>query len=92
MNEWILITLFIVAALVIIGLLLIVLVYKKKKGGKIGETNYQVFFSIGLVWLPSGVVFMLTINQALGFVFMVLGVSYITIGLANRDKWKKKEE
>ncbi|KYK27733.1 hypothetical protein AYK20_07905 [Thermoplasmatales archaeon SG8-52-1] len=92
MNELILISLLIIGVLVVIGFLLIIIVYKKKKEGKIEEPNYQVFFSIGLVWIPAGVVYMITINPALGVVFMVLGLSYIAIGLANRDKWKKKEE
>jgi hypothetical protein len=92
MNEWILISILIIAALVLIGLLLIIVVFKKKKEGKIGEPNYQVFFSLGFVWIPVGVVFMITINPALGVVFMVLGLSYIAIGLANRDKWEKKKQ
>ena len=92
MNEWILISILIIAVMVVIGLLLTMVVYKKKKEGKIEEPNYQVFFSIGFVWIPCGVVFMITINPALGVVFMALGVLYIAIGLANRDKWKKKEE
>ena len=78
--------------MVVIGLLLTILVLKKKKEGKIGEPNYQVFFSIGFVWIPCGVVLMITINPALGVVFMILGLLYIAIGLANRDKWKNKEE
>ena len=65
---------------------------KKKKEGKIEEPNYQVFFSLGIMWIPIGVVFMITINPGLGVAFMALGIVYMAIGLANRDKWGKKEE
>ena len=90
MSEWILISLIIVTILVIIGLILTLVVYKKKKEGKMGEPNYQVFFTIGIVWIPIGVVFMITVNSTIGMAFMALGVVYMAIGLANRDKWEKK--
>ena len=90
MSEWILISLIIVGILVIIGLILTLVVYKKKKEGKIGEPNYQVFFTIGIVWIPIGVVFMITVNPVMGTAFMAMGVIYMIIGVANRDKWEKK--
>ena len=91
MSELILISLLIVAILVVIGLVLTFVVYKKKKEGKMKETNYQVFFMIGIIWLPVGVVFMITINSAIGIAFMAMGIVYMAIGLANRDKWEKKK-
>ena len=91
MSEWILISALIVAALVVVGLLLTIVVYKKKKEGKIGEPNYKVFLIIGIAWIPIGSVFMITINLVIGIAFMCMGVSYMAIGLANRDKWKKEE-
>ena len=91
MSELILISLLIVAILVVIGLVLTFVVYKKKKEGKMKEPNYQVFFTIGIVWLPVGVVFMITINSAIGIAFMAMGIVYMAIGLANRDKWEKKK-
>ena len=81
----------IVAVLIVIGLLLIFVVFKKKKEGKAIEPNYQVFFSIGAVWIPVGVVFMIAVNPAIGTALISLGVAYVAIGLANRDKWKKKK-
>ena len=91
MSEWILISALIVAALIVIGLILILVVIKKKKEGKIGETNYQVFFIIGIAWIPIGSVFIFTINHVMGIAFMGLGIAYTAIGLANRDKWEKKK-
>jgi len=91
MNEWILISVLIIAILVIIALIIALLVFKKKKEGEMSESNYQVFFILGIVWIPIGIVFMVTINLVIGIAFMGLGLSYIAIGLANRDKWGKNE-
>jgi magnesium-transporting ATPase (P-type) len=92
MNEWIFISVLIIAVLVLIGLIVLFVVLKKKKDGNMGEPNYQVFFILGTAWLPIGVVFMLTINLVIGIAFMGMGASYMAIGLANRDKWKNKVE
>ena len=62
---------------------------EKEKEEKWGEPDYQVFFTIGVVWLSVGVVFMLTTNPGLGVAFMGMCIAYLAIGLANRDKWKK---
>ena len=93
MNEWILISIILVAVLVIIGIILTLVFWKKKKDGTINrEINYKAFYSIGIIWIPVGVVFMIAVNPALGIAFMAIGISYMAIGLANRDKWKNKED
>jgi hypothetical protein len=79
----------ILATLIIIGVLFIILLFKMKKEGKMREINYQVFFYLGISWIPIGCVFMIAINPGLGIAFMGMGASYIVIGLANRDKWEK---
>jgi hypothetical protein len=91
LSEWIPIIALIVVALVVIGLFLTIVVFKKKKEGKMGEPNYQVFFNVGMIWIPIGVVFMIAINPAIGIAFMAMGITYLAIGLANRDKWEKKK-
>jgi len=90
MSEWIPIIAIIIAALVVIGVILTLVVFKRKKEGKMGELNYRVFFNIGMVWIPVGIVFMIAINPAIGIAFMALGITYFAIGLANSDKWKKR--
>jgi hypothetical protein len=93
MNEWIFISIFLIAILIIIGIVIIFVFWKKKKEGKIDrEIDYKTFFSIGIIWLPVGVVFMITVNPAIGIALMAIGISYIAIGLANKDKWKNKVE
>jgi hypothetical protein len=93
MNEWIFISIFLIAILIIIGIALFLVYWKKNKEGTINrEIDYKAFYSLGFVWIPIGVVFMIVVNPAIGIAFMAIGISYIAIGLANRDKWKKKEE
>ena len=89
MSEWTLISIAILALLVLIGIILLLIVWRKR--GIVGEPNYQVFFTLGFVWLPAGVVFMLAVNPAIGIAFMALGAAYLAIGLANRDKWEQKK-
>ncbi len=91
MSEWILISALIIAVLLVIVLLITFVMFKRRKEGKIGEINYKIFFILGFVWIPIGSVYMITINTAIGIAFMGLGVAYIAIGLANKDKWKKGE-
>jgi len=91
MNEWILISALIIATLVIIVFIITLVVFKKKKEGELREPNYQVFFILGIAWIPIGIVFMVTINLVIGIAFIGMGLSYMAIGLANRDKWKKNE-
>jgi hypothetical protein len=92
MNEWILLTIILGAIAVIVGVfVLFMMMQKKKKDGTYKEPNYRAFFIMGICFLPMGIIFTSSVNP--GFVgFIGLGIIYMAIGLANRDKWKKKEE
>ena len=79
----------ILVLLVLIGIVLLLIVWRKR--GIVGEPNYQVFFTLGIVWVPVGVVFMAAVNPAIGFAFMAMGMAYLAIGLAYRDKWEKRK-
>lgn len=78
----------IVGILIVMGIIAL-FVWRMRKGEKPGETDYRVFFILGICWFPLGVVFMATENP-IGYVFFGLGLVYLVIGLANRDKWKKE--
>ena len=91
MNYWILLTIILGLIASIVGVILLFVMQKKKKFGTFEEPDYRVFFIMGICFIPIGIIFTTTIN--VGFmVFIALGLIYIAIGLANRDKWKKKEE
>ena len=85
---------FTLISLVLLGLALlatVVLVFiewRKRKTGEVTEINYQAFFSVGVVFVGAGIA-MSVVNPGL-FGIAALGIIYMIIGLANRDKWKKK--
>lgn len=73
--PWILIS-----VLVIIILLAVVAVIVKRK--KKTPPDYYTFFILGITWVPLG--FALEYHG-----FTVMGLVFMTIGLLNKDKWKK---
>ena len=81
---------------IVVTLLLVVVLRKRKREGKAGETDYRTFFIMGLAFLPTGfammmVYFLAEIPFEIGLPLFALGLIYLIIGLANRDKWKKTE-
>jgi heme/copper-type cytochrome/quinol oxidase subunit 2 len=89
--DWTIIML-ILGGLVVLGLLVVVVAVARGKRRE-KETDYRVFFTLGIIWLPLGIVWLLIeALRPLGIVFLGLGVSYLAIGLANRDKWAKSSK
>ena len=87
------IALIILAIAVVTGILAVVMVRKRKKEGK-PQADYRIFFLLGITWLPFSIIlmivsFILQIPFYIGFPLLALGLIYLIIGLANRDKWKK---
>ena len=77
--------------MLVIGVISAVLALKKSESG---EPNYRVFFLGGLILLPLGIIWIgaslfLDISMGAGAAFIGVGVIYLTIGLAYRDKWTK---
>ena len=88
MMEILLVLLFIA---IIIGIVTALLIYQNKKINKDvkKEPDYKVFFILGVCFLPLGIpMFIATKNPGL-MSLSALGVIYMSIGLANRDKWKE---
>jgi len=88
MNYWILLTILIAS---IVGVFVLFVMQKKKKDGSYKEQDYRAFFVMGICFLPMGIIFATSISPAfIGII--VLGLLYMIIGLANRDKWIRIEE
>jgi len=86
--AYIMIGILVITLLVLIATIFIVKKRKKEESNK--ESDYRAFFIMGISFLPLGIIFTVTISPAfIGFIGM--GIIYIAIGLANRDKWKKEE-
>ena len=89
--PWILIG---VAALLVLGVVAVALAYKRK--GQKQKTDYYTFFWMGLIWTIFGAA-MSIFNFLMGeyptlFFFLPMGVVFLALGLANRDKWKDRPE
>jgi hypothetical protein len=86
-------------AIMMIGILFITIfvliitilwVKKNSKNEWTKEVDYRAFFIMGISFLPLGIVLTFVVGNP-GFIgFMGLGICYIAIGLANKDKWKKE--
>lgn len=87
MIEWIFIPIFVISILVMIGIALILGYWIKNKEGTFKEPDYRAFFIMGISYLPMGIIFSILIHPAF-ISFLALSIIYITIGLANLDKWK----
>ena len=96
MSELLLISVAILAILILVGILLTLVVWKKKKEGKLEEPDYRAFFVMGIIWVPAGIVsmftsFLLDIPFVIGMPLFAMGLIYLIVGLANRNRWKKNE-
>lgn len=96
MSEWPLISAAIAGTLVVVGIVVAFVAFvawRRRKEGKLAEPDYRAFFVMGIVLVPVGIVFMFIlflsdIPFVTGMPLAAMGLVYLTIGLANRDKWK----
>jgi len=79
---WVLAAVGIVA---VIMLLIGIYIWRLSKKGWKHETDYKTFFIMGIIWFPMGLILDMPF-------FFILGLAYMAIGLANKDKWGKKTE
>lgn len=69
---------------IIIAIAAVVALWKRKKTAQTAETNYRVFFIMGVILLPAGlswmVVSLLTeLSISIGFPFFIIVVVYLGI-------------
>lgn len=72
----------ILVGLILLGLIFFLITRTKKSEHK---PNYKAFFILGVIWLPTGVS---TKNYALS----IVGLTFLIIGLVNKDKWKDENK
>ena len=80
--PWILVSIAVaIVILAVLGSLIL-----KRKGWK-REVDYRSYFTMGIIWLPVGIIFYLIFESLIGAWFFIMGLVYLAIGLKNRDKW-----
>ena len=94
MSELIIDSAFILILLIIIVISSAYICLKILKEGKYGAHNYYVFFIIGMIWLPTGLIYMVAtmtlsygVPLLLGIPLFSMGLIFLIISSANRDKW-----
>lgn len=96
MNSSLSVTILLLIVGIMVTLLMVLILRKKKKERKSGETDYRAFFIMGVAFLPTGFAMMMVYlfsesSFEVGLPLFALGLIYLIIGLANRDKWNNKQ-
>ena len=96
MNGSLSVTILLLLIGIVITLLMVLVLRKRKRERKAGETDYRAFFIIGVAFLPTGLAMMMVyffaeIPFEIGLPLFALGLIYLIVGLANRDKWNKNQ-
>jgi uncharacterized membrane protein len=81
---------------IVVTLFMVLVLRKRKRERKAGETDYRAFFIMGVAFLPTGLAMMMVyffaeIPFEVGLPLFALGLIYLIVGLANRDKWNKNQ-
>jgi LPXTG-motif cell wall-anchored protein len=96
MNGSLSVTIMLLLIGIAVTLLMVLVLRKRKRERKAGETDYRAFFIIGVAFLPTGLAMMMVyffaeIPFEIGLPLFALGLIYLIVGLANRDKWNKNQ-
>lgn len=76
--PWIMITI-----AILIAILALLTVWVVRNRGKKHEHDYYSFFTMGVIWTAFGLIFW----KDMPF-FFIMGLAFMTLGLANKDKWE----
>lgn len=94
MEIQLIVTIVILVILIAVGVIMAFVAVRRSKEGKPVEPNYRIFLYVGIAFLSSGTIWVIVslstdISIVLGITFLVLGMTYFTISLVNRNKWRK---
>jgi hypothetical protein len=84
--------LFAIAALaLVLAVIVLLVIWRKRQQGKPVETDYYTLFVMGMIFLPVGLVLMITFDMGYGGI-AGLGAVYIIVGWLRRDQWKNRRK
>jgi hypothetical protein len=83
--PWIFVGLAVGALAVTAGIALMFVTVKRRRGI---EPDYRSLYMMGLIWAPIGLVLWLTLDNPGMIGLSVMGMIFLVIGLANREKWQ----
>jgi len=81
------------AIVLVVGIISALVLRKKGIVEETKGTTYQTFFVLGISFFPVGIVFtILSLTSdfpvGVGLPLVTMGIFYLIVGLANRNKWK----
>ena len=84
------------AVLITIGIILVIVIWKRPKTGRFKGTNFHTFYVMGLIFIPFGIIAMVIYSRLgmpffFGVPFLAMGITYLVVGLLNRDKWNSDD-
>ena len=95
MSTWVWVSTALLAVVLTLGLLWILVNLKKKAGAGAQQPNHRALFFMGLVMLIAGTAELLLflrsdVSHVVALPLLVIGLVFVVIGLANRDKWQRR--
>ena len=88
MSEIVVLILGFIALAILLGVVVFRVLKEKKQDGDIPAPNYKTFFILGTCFLPVGITIAISTNNFAFNGIAALGLIYMIIGLANKDKWE----
>ena len=86
--PWIIVGLAIGMVFVAIGIVLVFVTAKKRHQGI--EPDYRTLYIMGIIWAPIGLVLWITLDNPGMIGLSVMGMVFLALGIANRDKWQER--
>jgi multisubunit Na+/H+ antiporter MnhF subunit len=87
-------TVILLVILVAIGIILIRVIRKRNNAERYIGINFHTFYVIGIILIPVGIASMIIYYRLgmpffIGMPFLTMGITYLIVGLRNKDKWHK---
>lgn len=83
-SIWLLLA--VLTALVLLGVLVIIFAWRNKEKR---PPDYFNFFIMGIIWLGAGLPLKMYALSAMGFIFMIIGLTHKSKWKENRHDWSK---
>ena len=88
MSENVFLILGFIVFAILLGFIVYLIVQKRKNAEGQLQINYKIFFILGTCFLPAGIAISLSSDNFAFSGLSALGLIYLVIGLANRNKWE----
>ena len=94
MEILLLYTIILLVILVTIGIILIRVIRKRKYTDRYKGMNFHTFYVMGIIFILVGITSMIIYSRLsmpffIGVPFLTMGITYLIVGLRNKDRWHK---